>query len=375
MIQTLVNDGHRISLLCFHDEERLSTPLDAICEAVITVPTPHRSIRDRLKQLLLTRAPDIATRLYSDAFWERLKGELNHGTYDAVQFEGIEVACYLPLARTLGGRTKLIFDTFNAEAHLQYVMYTIDRLQPRRWLQAFYSWVQSERIARYEGDLCRLADAVIAVSPEDADVLQRYQPQKPVFVVPSGIIFDDYAREIHALPLGDNALVFTGKMDYRPNVDAMLWFIQRIFPQLPNTRLVIVGQQPHSSLQALENPPTITLTGWVDSVQPYLKGGAVYIAPLRMGSGTRLKLLEAMATGCAIVATTIAGAGLLPEVKNAMMIADDETAIKDAILYLLRHPQERQALGERAREQVKAHYDWSALLSRLAQVYKELGIG
>src|SRR5690606_23656791 len=114
--------------------------------------------------------------------------------------------------------------------------------------------------------------------------------------------------------LGPCALIFTGKMDYRPNVDAMLWFASDILPQvrsiMPDVRLYVVGQKPHPRLEVLRDHDHIVLTGWVPEVTPYLHAAAVYIAPLRMGSGTRLKILEAMAAGCAIVATTLAAAGL-----------------------------------------------------------------
>jgi glycosyltransferase involved in cell wall biosynthesis len=198
-------------------------------------------------------------------------------------------------------------------------------------------------------------------------------------VVPSGIFVSDYTKESSAVDLGPRALVFTGKMDYRPNVDAMLWFYEAILPhvrrEFADVRLVIVGQQPHGRLDALRADPAVTVTGWVDSVQPYLRGAAVYIAPLRMGSGTRLKLLEALATERAIAATTTAAAGLLPDVRAAMRIADDAAGFAAHITDLLRAPDQRVALGTQARQAVSATYDWSAIIPRLLQVYEELGHG
>src|SRR5690606_14010977 len=121
-------------------------------------------------------------------------------------------------------------------------------------------------------------------------------------------------------------LVFTGKMDYRPNIDAMRWFSETILPlvqeAVPDVHLYIVGQKPHKSLESLRDAPHIDLTGWVPNVQPFLQAADVYIAPLRMGSGTRLKLLEAMAAGCAVVATTVAASGLDNTVKRSLILAD-----------------------------------------------------
>jgi glycosyltransferase involved in cell wall biosynthesis len=377
MMRALHEQGHHLTLYCFHDDPTdIPAPLHAFCRRIVTLPTPKRSTQARLKQLFLSSRADIATRLYSDAMSESLRQAIVQERYDAVQFEGIEVACYMPVLRGIAGAPPLIFDTFNAEAELQRVIYTIDRQSWQRLPQALYSWVQSRRIRAYEGDLCRMADAVIAVSDEDAGFLNAYQPKRPTTIVPSGIIFDDYAQSSPPVNLEERTLIFTGKMDYRPNVDAMLWFITHILPHIPNARLLIVGQRPHPILQTLANNlPNVQLTGWVESVRPYLTHGTVYIAPLRMGSGTRLKLLEAMACGCAIVATELASAGLQPQVKAAIRLANDEKTFAHCVHDLLANAEARQRLGEQAQALVRTHYDWRVLLPRLLNAYKELGIG
>jgi glycosyltransferase involved in cell wall biosynthesis len=168
-------------------------------------------------------------------------------------------------------------------------------------------------------------------------------------------------------------------MDYRPNVDAVIWFVQEVFPlvktRLPDIQFYIVGQQPHARLSPIGRTAGVHITGWVDSVLPYLHGATVYVAPLRMGSGTRLKLLGAMAAGCSIVATSIASSGLLSTVKKGMIIADGPTQMADTIVSLLNDPEARRVLGEIAREQVRGDYDWSILIPRLLDVYSTIGLG
>jgi glycosyltransferase involved in cell wall biosynthesis len=168
-------------------------------------------------------------------------------------------------------------------------------------------------------------------------------------------------------------------MDYRPNVDAMLWFAETILPmvqeEVPDVSLYIVGQKPHSRLDALRDNPAINLTGWVQSVKPYLHAADVYIAPLRMGSGTRLKLLEAMASRCAIVATRVAATGLTPEAQKTMIINDSPEMTARAIIHLLHNPRQREQLGTAAFEQVSRHYDWSVLVPGMLTAYKEIGLG
>ncbi|MCA9914882.1 MAG: glycosyltransferase, partial [Anaerolineae bacterium] len=295
ILQGLHQAGHRITLLSFAEGSVADTPLQQICEQVVTIHPPQRSKSKRLRALLLTNQADIATRFYSPEFEENLLHLLREGSFDLVQFEAIESACYIPIVRQHFPNIKICFDTFNAEAELQRVIFNIDRQEMRRWPTAVYSYIQSRRIASYEALLCRTADLVIAVSEEDHAHLSRYRDDERTYIVPSGIFVDDYAKSVEMVKLGKNALVFTGKMDYRPNVDAMLWFADEILPQIPDAHLTIVGQKPHPRMQHLPERPNISLTGWVDSVLPYLQAADVYIAPLRMGSGTRLKILEAMA--------------------------------------------------------------------------------
>ncbi len=378
LLTGIAKAGHRVSLLSFSDQAGdawRGTPLEAICQQIETVPTPTRSKTDRLRDLLLTRQADIARRLWRDSFLERLKTLVNSRDVDVVQFEGIEVACYLPALWSIGTRARLVYDAFNAEAALQRVIFEVDRGVPARWPAAAYSFIQAGRIEQYERLLCQQADQVIAVSDEDAAILQAHQPGKAVAVVPNGIFVDDYQRTTERLDLGANALVFTGKMDYRPNVDAVLWFAQAILPlvrqQVPDARLHVVGQQPHARIESLRGQAGIEITGWVKDVQPYLRGAAVYVAPLRMGSGTRLKLLEAMACGCAVVATTIARSGMKAAANQSMQVSDTPAALAESIVRLLRDPTERRRYGETARAFVRSHYDWSVLIPDLLKLYAE----
>ena len=376
ILKGLHSAGHHITLLSFSDTDAQNTPLTHICETIETFPTPARSKIDRIKTLLTTNQADIETRFYSPAFENRLLAILEGEEFDLIQFEAIESACYMPIVREKFPNIKICFDTFNAEADLQRVIFEIDKQEIQRFPQAIYSWIQSKRINQYEGDLCRIADLVIAVSQEDKNILSQYRHDDgKTCIVPSGIFVDDYTTPASTVDLGDNAVVFTGKMDYRPNVDAMLWFADHILPKVPQANLIIVGQKPHARIQHLPQRDNISLTGWVDTIPPYLHAADVYIAPLRMGSGTRLKILEAMASGCAIVATTVAAAGLSEQAKSGMIIADDEDKFADAIQELLDHPEKRLELGKIAREMVKNQYDWSVLIPQLLEAYQEVGIG
>lgn len=382
LIRGLHKARHIITLMSFHDGETAdaeASPLKKYCHQIVTVPPPRRTMTERLRDLILTRQADIARRLYSPAFRDQLFALLDAAPYDLVQFEGIEAACYLPEVRAKYPALKLCYDAFNAEAALQRVIYEVDRAERSRWLAALYSSIQVGRIAEYERELCQKADLVVAVSAEDAQILAAHRPDGRVPVVPNGIDAAEYANKAERIDLPENALVFTGKMDYRPNVDAVVWFVREVLPhireELPDAKLYVVGQKPHARLEGLRDQDSVEITGWVKDVRPFLWSAGVYVAPLRMGSGTRLKILEAMAAGCSVVATSTAASGLDIDARRCMVIADDPKEMAVKIVDLLESPSLRSVKGITAQAYVKLTYDWSVLVPKLLEAYRGIGLG
>lgn len=381
LLRGLHEAGHTVCLLSFHDDslDPKTTPLAQLCEWIDTVPVPERSKSDRLRDMILSGQPDLARRLESAAFRERLTTRLTNESFDLVQFEGLEMTPYLALVRKLQPTARCCYDAHNAEHTLQWAIFHVDRHVPDRLPAAAYSMLQARRIQRYERAVCAQVDCVIAVSEEDAAALRPFRTDRRVSVVPNGIFTERYSDDSPRLDVGPNMLVFTGKMDYRPNIDAMRWFADTVLPlvqeAVPDVRLYIVGQKPHQSLESLRDQPHIEITGWVQDVQPFLQAADVYVAPLRMGSGTRLKILEAMAAGCAVVATTVAAAGLNNAAKRSLILADDERAFAQAVVALLNDPQRRTALGQAAQADVRSLYDWNKLIPCLLQTYEDIGLG
>jgi glycosyltransferase involved in cell wall biosynthesis len=178
--------------------------------------------------------------------------------------------------------------------------------------------------------------------------------------------------EAEAIP---NDIVFSGKMDYRPNVDAVLWFVDVVWPKIrqerPSTTFTIVGQKPHARLERLQDEPGITLTGWVERVEPYLAGAKVFILPFRVGSGTRLKLIEAMAAGKALVSTAVGAEGFPVQHNRELLLVDDTLEMATAVLQLLNAPTQRQRLGQAA-QQFAQQYDWRVVVPRFLEIYGQL---
>jgi len=163
-------------------------------------------------------------------------------------------------------------------------------------------------------------------------------------------------------------------MDFRPNVDAVLWFARKVLPRVrasvPEVHFVVVGQRPHRRLDVLRGDPAVTLTGWVEDTRPYIAQAAVYVAPLRMGGGTRLKLLEAMAMGKAVITTRLGAEGYPVAGGRELLLADTPADFAAAVVALLRAPERRAELGRVARAFVEQRYDWRVIVPLVEAVYE-----
>ncbi len=218
---------------------------------------------------------------------------------------------------------------------------------------------------------------MLAVSEPDATALRALEPGLHVEVILNGIDLDTYtpAQLVEPPP---RVLVFSGKMDYRPNIDAVLWFADEVLPQvlstLPDVRFQIVGQAPHARLDRLRSNPAIEITGAVADVRPYLADAGVYVMPLRVGGGTRFKALEAMALGKAIVTTSLGVEGIDVRNGSELLIADDPLPFAQAVLTLLdpAQAQLRVHLASSARTHVARVYDWQKIIGGLNQLYARL---
>ena len=328
----------------------------------------------RLQQLLATRRPDMAHRLFSPAFTAQLLQMLQVDDFDIVQIEGIELARYLPAVRQGSPGSKIVFDDHNAETELQRRNFLTDLGQPRRWVAAAYSAEQVRRLRKFERWVCQQADWVTAVSHPDKVHLQKLAGDKtPITVIPNSLDVPQF--QLEAAEVIPSDIVFSGKMDYRPNVDAVLWFVAEVWPKIrqerPSTTFTIVGQKPHARLERLKNEPGITLTGWVDRVEPYLAGAKVFVLPFRVGSGTRLKLIEAMAAGKAMVSTAVGAEGFPVAHNRELLLVEDGVGFGTAVLHLLSHPDERQRLGQAAK-QFAQQYDWRVVVPNFLAIYQEL---
>ena len=235
---------------------------------------------------------------------------------------------------------------------------------------------QYRRMLRFEERALGRFDGVLAVSDADRDTLLRLYPgaiRRPIHVVPTGVD-TDFFRPATA-PDTSRSLVFTGSMDWLPNEDAMLSFCRDVLPAIraeePAVTVSIVGRSPTPAVARLADNAGITVTGRVPDVRPYMADAAVFIVPLRIGGGTRLKIFEAMAMGKAVVSTTVGAEGLPVHDGEHLLLADEPRAFAAAVVRLLRNIDERRTLETGARKLVVDQYDWTVVAGHLEDALME----
>ena len=226
-------------------------------------------------------------------------------------------------------------------------------------LRRAYFDLQRRRVADFERRACSSYDHCIAVSGLDADAMRRDFGARAVSVVPTGVDVDYFCPR----PGSGAGVVFVGSMDWMPNQDAVRYFAAEVLPLVrreePDVRFTVVGRSaPADVVELSRSAPGVEVTGFVEDVRPYIARADVVVVPLRVGGGTRIKIYEAMAMGKVVVSTTIGVEGLPVRAGRDLVIADTPEHFAREVLQVLRSPEMRRSLEQRARAYVVENCSW-----------------
>lgn len=312
----------------------------------------------------LTRTPFLVAKYDSSALRGRL-AELARDA-DLVHFDMLPLMVH---ADCMPAGVPVTFNAHNVEHHLLAKRAHIDpRLAARMFLSS-----QVSRLQAFERHACQRANAVLACSEPDARAVRELAPGCDVEVVANGVDLDGN-RPKPGAPDPDR-LVFVGQMGWFPNRDGVDWFLQSVFPRIlaarPQARFVLVGKADGYEVPAAV-AGNVRLAGFVTDLRPDVHEAAVYVVPLRAGSGTRLKVLEAMALGKAIVTTTIGSEGIELKHGESALFADDAEDFARATLALMDSPERVARMGVAARRLAEARYGWDAIGAQLLDRYDDL---
>jgi|SRR5579883_279767 sugar transferase (PEP-CTERM/EpsH1 system associated) len=328
-------------------------------------PSPSSRRRDQLLHTLHGTSYILESHLLSE-IQQTIDKLFTACTYDAVLFESSLVAGY-----SLPRRVKVIIDQHNIEHELLRRTYQNEK----KWLRKWYNWREYRLVRAAEFERCRKADAIAVTSERERSILQSELPESFIEVVPNGVDIEYFNG--NTLQEVEGHIVFTGSLEYYPNVDAVLSFARNCWPRLraklPGVIWQIVGKNPLPEVRRLADLPGVRVFGSVEDTRPYIASSQVAIAPLAIGSGTRLKILEAFAMRKAVVSTSIGCEGLAVEPGKHLLVADQPEAFADAIIDLLGNRERRQALGSAGRSLVESCYSWQQSGDRLLAILDKLG--
>lgn len=363
---------HQVTLLSFERRDDVSAdagPLQDAVHAVHRFPIPSEHSRLALGRALargtMTPCPFVAAKYSSEALRAALRAL--SGQVDAVHFDMLPLIAH---ADCIPAGVPVVLNAHNVEHHLLHRRVDVERNPLAR--RFFAS--QVGRLRDFERQACRRADLVLACSEPDARALRELAPGAATAVIPNGVDLEGNAPATCA-PSRRSQMVFVGQMGWFPNLDGVRWFMDAVLPRIvarrPDAEFVLVGKA-----DGLEVPDAmrrnVSLAGFVPDLRPVVHDAAVYVVPLRTGSGTRLKVLEAMALGKAIVSTSIGSEGIELRDGESALFADDADGFAEAVLKLMDDPMKAARLGAYARACAERRYGWDGIGRDLLALYDGL---
>ncbi len=368
---------HQVVLLTTHgpgEDPKLLRDALPRCEQVISVPhaiPKQGSLRfiGALVRSWFTSMPVDIWRCRAEALRAKIDEVLAGPPVDVIVADFLVAVPNLSDGKN-GRRPPVVLFEHNVESQIWKRLHDNEKHPVRRALLE----VEWRKLQDYEARACAGVERTVAVSDVDRKALSKLAPAADVRAMPTGV--DTTYFSPGGAEENPRELVFTGAMDWFPNEDGILQFLETTLPlvrqQIPDIKLTIVGRNPTAKLRAAGEAAGAVVTGTVDDVRPYLARAAAVIVPLRIGGGTRLKIFEALAMGKAVVSTTIGAEGLPVTDGQHILIADDAQRFAAQLVSLLKSPERRRALGQAGRRLVEEQFAWPMVASGFEQQLTEV---
>ena len=358
---------HQVTLLTYGEEPSEAVEvMRRLCADVQIVPPPQEFAGKRGAQLLSLFSPRSfqTSSLSSSAMQEAVTRLLQQQKFDLIQVESSQMAGF-----DFGTEVPMILDEHNLEYELLYRLYQGERSPGRR----LYNWAEYLKFRREEQACWRRSAACLLTSVREQEILRGLLPEKPTATVPNGVDIEFYQPS--DAPTEPDTLLFTGLMTYRPNIDGVVYFVQEILPLIhqvrPEVTLTAVGAGAAAEVSALEGPH-VKIISTVPDMRVYFSRAAGVIVPLRMGSGTRLKVLEGLAMGKPMISTSVGCEGIHVRGGEHLLIGDSPQAFAAAVLQVLSEPKLAQTLGQQGRALVEQEYGWASITAHLEAFYAQV---
>lgn len=360
-----------LHLVCysFEDSDKDHLPeLEALGVKVTLVPMTKTTFFQKIYWLFFHGMPISLVKYHTKAMEQAIKEVINNERFDAIHVDHLHMAHYLNFFKHL----PCMLDEHNVEYKILQRCAAVEK----NFFKRIVYTAQSRKMNHFEADMAQKFSCAFTCSIDDRILLNKItNGLAPIYVVPNGV--DTQYFQPNNNEHMEDALVFTGSMDWLPNNDAITYFCCEILPLIwkrnANIKLYVVGKSPSAEVKELAKKDNrVIVTGRVDDVRPYIEKSKIFIVPLRVGGGTRLKILEAMAMGKAIVSTTIGAEGITYTMDENILLADTPEEFSAMIVEAISNSEKIKSLGQSGRELVLESYDWAVVGRLLRHFYRKV---
>jgi len=356
--------GHNITMVSVAGERERIPELEKYCRW-IPGQKKTRTSAVGLVSNLFSQFPYTITKYRDD--WVRIQIEklVQEKKFDIVHIDGLHTAYYGIFLKEKFG-LPIVLRAYNVETEIMRNFY---RNQKKPWIK-LYAYLQYKKLYKYEAAICELFNKCIMITKDDEKKIKEMNARVRTCVIPAGVDTSYfYPLEIKEEPY---SIISVASMDWLPNVESILWFCRDIFPllkkQIRQAKLYIVGKNPPTSIKRLQDSDVV-VTGFVEDVREYISRSAVFIVPLKTGSGIRVKILNAMAMARPIVSTSVGCQGIdVTDGKN-IYVADDAEGFAGRVVDLLSDKEKRRQLGEEGLHLVEGKYRWPRIAEQMENQY------
>lgn len=330
----------------------------------------------------INKKPISVNYFYSSLLQDKINYLLKSNIFDVIFCFCSVMAEYIFNAKKyLKNRPLLVMDYCDLDSYKWY-QYSKDSVFP---INLIYRY-ESKILFEYEKNINREFDISIFVSDVERNLfLSKYRNGKNIYVIPNGVdynFFSPNSNRIYSLPFEiinylhqKKVIMFVGAMDYKPNIDAVLWFVNKVFyrlkKEIKDICFLVVGRNPNENIKKLHKQNDIFVTGFVEDVRPYYDVAHLVVVPIMIARGIQNKVLEAMSMEKSVVLTNQANEGIWGKDKIHVYLANDEEQFYRSIKHLLNNREKREEMGKRARVYIKENFSWDLNLSRMMALFKD----
>src|SRR6266853_704268 len=366
--------------LCHPGEQPSKPPCDSEFDRIVSLSKGASYTADKILLGIAGPTPLTVLNYYQPRLASQLADMLSRGRFDAVQIEGVLLSEYLRVIQAAPNRPALLVDCHNIDSDVMWQYSESTSSWPKRLVARR----TAKLIEKAEAELLflqRIGAHTVASERERKKLLARC-PSAKVYVIPNGVDASYFSpaeiaavRQSAAQSASGHSLLFVGSMDYHPNIEAVTWFSRTVWPEIarfhPDLQFTIVGRDAAPEVRALASD-RIQVTGTVTDIRPFYASAVAVVVPLRSGSGTRLKILEAMAAGVPVVSTQLGAEGIEAEDDIHLLLADNGPEIAAAVHRVVSSDETRFRLSQAARAFVCSGYDWPMIGKQLYAIHADL---